>query len=310
MDIVFVRILILSALSVLTLTSCAKSRESVPAKPDGRVSQLVERYGQVVAELDAIRQPNGWPTNDCDGMIWAGRDAIAEPEKVNILLAEYPDQPGRFKRRPELVCEITWSRDMGIAGVIPYAFLTGQRDILERHAAYGVANNWWMGNHADDGRDFYTPAMVGLLYKAIFALGGESSPRALWPSIYPSGLDDYQLHLEVMDIFLHGRIADKLGEKDQKPQLGASLTISDTMYQVLEYAVTKEPNDPLYAYILGEYSGDLSPAVSLLLDPAEPVGGYVRCDGGDGCKKAHWIFAAFLTLERLGAKPSQEPADH
>lgn len=242
-------------------------------------------------------------------MIWTGQYAAASGVTgVNILAAEY-DGGGAFSRRPFPACwnetdgdvgsKTTWSRDMLISGLMPYAWYTGHRDILERHAQYGHDHNWVMGSPLADGRVVYTPALIGLLYKAIEALGGEHNINAAWPDIYPAGLTDFEAHLQAMSILLHGEIADVMELEQAAP--GLSLDISSTMFERLVEHAGNEPNEPLYAFLLAKYDGKMTHTLDLLLDPAMPMGDFVRCAEANQCRLAHWIFVASLTINWLEA---------
>lgn len=248
----------------------------------------------MVAEAQKIRNPvNGWLVEDCDGMLWTAKYAAArEVEGVNIEAAEYPSEPGRFERRPAGCWEhresaSSWSRDMGM-GLFVYSLKKKRLDILERHAKYGKNHEWFMGDpRGGDYRTLYTPTMVGILYQVIYSLGGENDLNRKWPSIYSPGLDDYQAHLQVLDIWLRTAAGDKPTKE-----------ITGEMLDRLEEHAGREPYNPFYAYALGLFTGDMSPAISLLLDASEPVGSYVRC-GEDKrrCILAERIFTASMTVQ-------------
>lgn len=191
---------------------------------------------------------------------------------------------------------------MGVAGLFPYAYLSGRRDILERHGAYGKAHQWTMGEPLADGRTVYTPGLIGMIYKTIFAMGGPADPNALWPDVYPAGLTDYEAHLQVMTIWLQGEVATKLHDLDAVPRRGAGLLdVTGTMYQRLEEHAAAEPSNPLYSYVLGKYTGDQNHTLDLLLDPAMPLGSYVRCADLEQCRLAEWLFTASLLLQDFAA---------
>lgn len=257
----------------------------------------------------------GWLTrDDCDGMIWAGQYGASRNviPGVNIMAAEYPEA-GKWSRRPFPACwdgsdqgaPSTWSRDQAVAGLIPYALQTNQRSIIDDHIAYGENHVWKMGDPLADGRVIYTPALIGLVYKIRHAMGGTSSVNEAWPDIYPGGLTDYEANLQVMTIWLQGRAADMLGDDSAKPvpTLPGShlLDISEVMYQRLQDHATDEPNDPWFNYVYGKYRGNLSHTIDLLMDPAMPHGGYVRCNKPEQCVLASWLFTASNVLDTLGA---------
>lgn len=311
------RRLLLLGFTFCCVIACHKKspHENQPPKPDNRLGDLKALYDVRLAEAQSLQNPdNGWLDDGCDGMIWTGRYATARGvANVNILAAEYPDA-GKFGRRPEPWCwnktdgnvgsETEWSRDMGVAGLFVYAWLSADIHTLQRHAAYGLAHNWQMADPVGDGRTVYSPQMVGLLYKAIHGLGGANDPLALWPTVWTTGLKDYEAHLQESSIFLQGRIALALREPDQVPQKpvqGLTLDISNTMYQRLEEHAAEEPGDPFYAFVLGEYTGSQEKTVTLLLDPAMPHGNYVRCGATRKCELGQWLFVATLAIKALEA---------
>jgi hypothetical protein len=191
---------------------------------------------------------------------------------------------------------------MFVAGLLPYAWLSGKRDILERHAAYGQANGWQMGEPLADGRVLYTPSLIGLLYKAIHGLGGAPNSNELWPDIFPSGQVDYQAHLQVMSIWAQGEIAERLDEPDARPQpspeSGGQLRVSDSMFDRLSEHAARQPDCPLYQAVYGLYSGDMGPALSSLLKADVPSCDYLRCTDGQ-CYLSDWLFSASLTLSHF-----------
>jgi hypothetical protein len=301
------------------LGSCGPDHKTTPPESIPDLTALRSAYLVNKAEAEALRDPEtGWLARwDCDGIIWAGKADLALGG-TRIEAAEYPDAPGKFGRRPPPYCwtpeggdqgaATEWSRDMGVAGLLPWAWLAGRRDVLERHAAYGRAHDWWLGEPTAAGQAYYTPAMRGLLAKVIAAMGGEAAGDVLWPSLWPSGLVDYEAHLQVMGIWLQGEAAARAGEADAmpaRPAAGQNLTvdISNEMYLRLEEHAAREPRNPLFAYVLGRYTGDLAATVAILVADDMPVGEYVRCAEPRQCRLAEWLWVATLVLRDLGAVP-------
>lgn len=301
------------------------------AAPDPRAGELREVFAAEKARALTLRDPaTGWITpTDCDGMLWTGLYcAVDGVDGVELSAAEYATEPGRFDRRPPLgACAAentdpgwsSWSKDMG-TGLLACGWRKHQLALLERHATYGKDNHWLMGKPLGNGRAYYTPAFVGRLYQTILALGGEDDPRRLWPDLYPSGLTDYEAHLQVLNIWHRGEVAEALDAAgrperaaDAPPLPGPVIddpttdtgaialdsAISERMVERLREHAARDPRDPLFAAVLGTYTGDMGPAVALLLDPARPVGEYVRCNEIDKCRLAAWLFAADIALRRL-----------
>ncbi len=260
---------------------------------------LLEKYKEKLSLIDSKKDiQSGWAdAKSCDAMLWAGKYACGGGAP-NLAASEYAAEPGRFGRRPAPDCwnpvdgdigsKTTWSRDMGI-GLIAGVWCTGKRDILERHADYGTKKNWKMGEPLDDGRTVYTPSIIGVLYQAIFYLGGKDSPARVWPSVYSSGLDDYQAHLQMIDIWLRGEMSRR--------EIDLSLDISQTMWDRVKEHAEREPNCPFYHYMRGIYDGSLDYATKLLIESDKPECQYVR--GGELVPDVEWLFTARLILKKI-----------
>jgi hypothetical protein len=255
-------------------------------------------YEEKLAEIKALQTPDGWVgTAHCDAALWTGKLGAAHGVVINFTAAEYPGAPGRFNRRPEPFCEegagsaTSWSRDMGM-GLLAYAWKKSDLALAKRHADYGKKNYWKMGEPLSDGRVLYTPAVIGMLYQVIHALGGEDNVARSWPGVYAPGLKDYEAHLQMLGIWLRGDIAEV-----ERSRL--TLDVSDAMLDRIKEHAAREPRCPFYQYLNGTYAGDLGPTVELLLS-YDYVCEYFRTDEHDAVA-SEWIFAASLTLERLGA---------
>ena len=306
--------------------------------PDPRVEDLSLAMDGAVDEAETLRNPvTGWLLEtDCDAILWNGKYAAASRVTgVDLTAAEYPaPQQGRFSRRyyadpcwtPELGdvgSKTTWSRDMA-RGLFPAAWRKKDLALLTRHAAYGAANDWKLGEPLADGRVLYTPATIGLLYQTIHALGGEDNINRLWPDFYPAGLTDFQAHLQVMNIWQRGEVEEELArqskpgnsddaepnkpmpddasevKQDDLPQGFALLNVNQQQLDRLREHAARDPRDPLFQAELGVYTGDMGPALDVCLDPAKPVGEYVRCNDFRRCQLAAWIFACDIVLRRYG----------
>lgn len=288
------KILLLSIL----LISCSKDKDQIDPVPSPRLPELLEAFEKNQARALEIRDPaSGWlSVSDCDAIIWAGKYScsLGEATTVNLRASEYPEQPGRFDRRPPPFCwtkelgdqgsKTTWSRDMGIAGLIPAAWCKKDLKLLEDHAAFGEANNWNMGEPLADGRGIYTSGLIGILYSAIKGLGGEDNEKRKFPSFFFPGLDDYQAHLQMMDIWIRGEMKD---------------TISGVMLDRIKEHSKREPDCPFYSYMSGLYSGSQERTVELLLASNEPKCSYVRSNEKEKSDLAEWLFVAKQVLEQF-----------
>lgn len=297
--------LILLCIYAFVMSGCGRKAEQ-DSNENPRANDLAAKY---VAKLDDAKHkasPDGWLTpNDCDGMLWAAKYSCGGGS-VKITASEYADEPGRFNRRPLPFCGVenktsdtTWSRDMGM-GLISAAWCRQDLDVLKRHATYGIAKNWQMGQPLADGRAVYTPSLIGILYQVIYSLHGEDSPNRAWPSIYSPGLDDYQAHLQMLDVWLRGEMASE-ADKPRKPAEGEALTldISNTMYMRIKEHSDREPDCPFYQYLRGVYDGSMDRPLDLLLASDKPSCSYARGESLDNVLLAEWLFSAKLVLKKL-----------
>jgi hypothetical protein len=315
---------------ILGLAACRPTNEAQTPADHPRLDELRVKMAEACAEALGLRDPvTGWLVQGGDGMLWTGKYASVKcVTGVNILVAE--TAPGKFSRDPDGETSDNpdwsdWSRDMGL-GLMTWAWRTGDRAALERHAEYGKANvaivnnlpAWRMGQPVGDGRGIYWPASIGRLYQIVFALGGANDPQRLWPDLYVSGLVDYQAHLQVGGIVLRGEVEEALRKKygnsddatkptepvvDDAVDPATALTMDVTNDQLasLKEHAARDTRDPLFQAALGVYTGDMGPAVDTCLSPDWYAGEYVRCDGNPRtCQLAAWLFACDLVLRRYG----------
>ena len=119
-----------------------------------------------------------------------------------------------------------------------------------------------------------------------------------WPDFYPSGLEDYQLHLQMVGIWLRGDI-------DKEIKL---LDIKGNMYSRVMEAAEKEPNCPFYTYLASRYTdGDYAKPIGLLLDGSRPDCSYIRCSDDTTCFLAEWTWAANLIIREYDATNNSDP---
>ena len=286
---------------IILVLGCSQIEKKQP-KPDAvEYKQLLTaKYSDVMQASAAGLDSKGWLVTDCDGMLWTSKyHAASCGQSFQIEAAEFQEEPGRFRRRPErcwtkaegdVGSKSTWSRDMFI-GMLTYAYRCNRLDILERHADYGKKKNWVMGEPFADGRTVYTPQTIGLLYQTIKALGGEDSPNRLWPTLYQPGLTDYQAHLQMLTIWLRSEI---------KQETEATLKVNTIMRDRIIEHHNREPDNPFYAFMHASYvDGDFELPIKLLLHPSNPVGEYVRCHEFERCRDAEWLFTTSLVLEAI-----------
>lgn len=307
--------------------------EQKKAKPTDKVELLRSLHSKRAAAAKTIQDEFGWITTDCDGMIWNGKLAIVRGVgEVDILAAEYSDEEGvpngRFDRQPAERCwdrstetkigsESSWSRDMGICGLLPYALFTGDLATVERHITYGQQNSWQMGRATSAGgelgRTQYVPTTYGMFYQARFTLGGADHPARIWPGLdwYASGLDDYHAHLQMCNIMARGEMASRRNEANalpKKPPEGTAnlLDIGGILYNRVEEHAKRQADCPFYNYLFDLYrDGDFNHTIDILLADQDPSCDYIRCGGQMGCFDAEWLYASELVLRKFDGNSAQ-----
>lgn len=257
--------------------------EPTPIEPT-LIEQLQEKYDARLAEARAEADPaTGWmDLTGCDEMLWTGKFAGVSGT-VDIRAASYETR-GKYYRNPTIgSCSSAWSRDMGL-GFFTYAWMQNDRSALEGHATYGLKHDWFMGP-VTDGREIYTPNMVGLLYQLIYRLGGEDNINRKWPSTYPSGLNDYHAHLQMLQIWLRNEADGEVTKKMRDRVFAHSdRQASCPFYNVMAHAFT---------------DGDFTEGISLLIAFDRPQCDYLRCGNDKTCFDAEWLWSAQLILDRI-----------
>ena len=100
--------------------------------------------------------------------------------------------------------------------------------------------------------------MQATLAEIIFQLGGPNHKiERNFPQIWPKGLEDYELHLQVLHILLRGELLN---------------AITKRMMNGLKDAYARNPNNPLFEIAMSIYGGECwqSSAESLLATRSWP----------------------------------------
>jgi len=292
-------------LTLLLLQGCVTTPDNEPLEPIGvDVSQIHDAM-RSWEEHELTKE--GYLKDilgDCDGALWQGQWCAATGCD---LTKGYEGEPGRFYRRAtaekcwhkgeENGSKTTWSRDMFVCGLLPWALLTKDLPALDRHARYGWSKNWVMGepplfdNLKENSRLYYTPSIRALLYKSIKHLGGYEYPGTAWDWIVSNfknldmseGLEDYQAHLQVCKIW-------------GKSVLDGG--ISDLMKERVKTHHKRVPSDPFYAFMYGKFYGDWGQAAKACTAKVPFSGDYVRCGKSTtACAYAHSVFSCNLLLK-------------
>jgi hypothetical protein len=324
------------------IVSCGPKHEEKDPQPLSLKDLLIAENDKLIEQAKEAKDADtSWIlAEDCDSMLWNGK--MSCNDKVtwfNPRLAEYPDQVGRYTRRPisKGYCypkeegkdgsACTWSRDMG-HGLGAYAICKKDLDIVKEHIRFGenhsTAGIWDMGEPFADGRALYPPGFSGMWYQMRYALGGDDNVLRKSPDIYISGLDDYQAHLQVLNIWNRMRTGEKIGDNStipQKPVDGEVVTlkselklrdgtlleqgdcvkltddsyrmaeIRESMYQRLKEHAGREPECPFYTAMFHHFEdGNYESAARSILNGGNVKCTYVRCNDKPGCHIAEKLF--------------------
>jgi hypothetical protein len=143
----------------------------------------------------------------------------------------------------------TISRDM-ILGLAWYAYHNKRLDISEGVIKYAL-KNWGVMGKGDPARVNIMPSLFSTFCWISYRLGGPSRPWARWIGVGTNKkLKDFQAHLQVLHILLR----EKLNPGGR--QWGA-------FAEILTAHAKRQPNNPLFAYAVGDYDK----AFRLLSDP-------------------------------------------
>jgi hypothetical protein len=232
-----------------------------------------ELYLPTVDELE----DNFWPSStDCDGTLWAGL-ACAANLPQNIKYAEY--KPGEIHRRPAPSCytdrdmgaKTTVSRDM-LTGYMACQWQLGDVGALKRLAEYGQTHSWIVSRVAMGTN------LQSLLGQMIYKLSNGKDSRFYRhiPASYTPVTKDYERHIQTQGILLYGMVNN---------------VITDQMFDRLKEHAAAYPEDFLFSYVLGRYTGDQKNTVDMLLafDGEKPsCSSYVRGEKPDLYCKILW----------------------
>lgn len=270
----------------LLLISCSKPTVE-PVEPEtAPLEQLQDRLVKLLEVAFTLTDKNGWLVYDsCDSMLWSAKFGTSTVDYVNISAAEKPST-GKFYRTPSQTCfeenrsASTWSRDMSL-GLLAFLISQGDLATIERHIEYGEANGWIMGEGAKS-RTVYSPALISLWYKAAKTFGHNYGKIEV-ENVYTKGLTDYQAHLQMMDIYINGRLDGRISEV--------------MLARIIEHS-DRDTNSSFFRVLRSIYQGPIEPAVSICLDDDAPIGSHVRCDG-EPCELAEEIFSCGILTKFL-----------
>lgn len=313
----------LIVIAVVALTGCDRFKRVKPKDPadDPRVEQLRTLTDGWRDELTGALDDGWLARTECDGTLWNGL-ACAAGVPVNIALAEY--EPGQIHRRPAPSCYSREGGDVGAQSTVSNDMLLGyqmcawrRRDVeaMKRLAAYGEAHDvggglgWVMGEPFPERADrvVVRPNGLGRIGTILERLtdGGDKRPYRIIPEPYAPVGEDFERHLQVIGIILDGE-ADRitrLRADDPIIQTFAPYGLIDIpkgAVDVLDELADNSPRDALFQAARGLYSGDMMPAITLLIDPAYECPSYVR-GAAEWCT-VHKLIAADVVLRAFDGR--------
>lgn len=203
-------------------------------------------------------------SDKCDSTLFTGLSG-AGGMTVDLTKARASD--GQWYRRPLSLPEClksggsasTISRDM-LLGVVIWGNMTGRLDVLQDLIEYGVDHTWIMGESdgTPDGisRIVVTPPLIATLADCVYKMSdgadNHSVMRTINPQAWVDGLDDYQLHLQMLHMVLRGRCTGSL-------EAGAINKLKNSYAQF--------PSNPLVQYVYARFvSQDFTQIGQTLMD--------------------------------------------
>lgn len=319
------------AIIALSLTACSafEKKADKPAADDPRIGELRLAAAQWSVSLTE-KLDDGWlARSECDSTLWNGL-ACAAGVPIKIELAEY--SPGELHRRPAPSCWTKEAGDQGARSTISSDMILGYEaclwrrkdlDGLKRLASYGEAHDrtigWQMGEPYPEQleRVLLRPSAQGRLGTLIERLSDGDDKRSyrLIPELYAEVGADFEEHLQVVGMLIDGE-ADRLvrfktpgdevfEEGDQALEDLGLIDIPKSGFQRLKDLARARPQDALIQCVLGIYTGDEMPPITLLLDPGYQCPSYVRSDdpaAAEAYCEVHKLLAADCVLRRFDGR--------
>lgn len=196
----------------------------------------------------------------CDGLLFTSLYR-AGGSSVSVYSAESTSAKGKWYRSGAQNCyptesSSTISKDM-MTGLLYALSQNSDLETVQDILSFSRAAKWIIGEAVDEdtlyGRAYMTPGLASNYYVLQKALGGASHPSTEMPAIYsaPSELKGYELHLQVLSIYLRGLLRGGISEYE---------------YRMLQAAAESNSGHAFYSAAFHAYSdGDMSAAADLLL---------------------------------------------
>jgi hypothetical protein len=237
-------------------------KKVMPKKPllKAPLKNLEQKYYKYLQLIRQAQDEDGFVEADtCDSLLFTGLSS-AGGAKVSIGAAINIDRywqrrPTRYKQcwspeGKENYEGSTISRDM-LMGLMWHIWKSKDLKLAEMLYKDGKKRYWIMGE-GNFTRILFTPALQSTLAEMIYRLGGKNrflARRRL--QSWPDGLQDYELHLQMLHIALRG---DMMGY------------ITESMAKIIVDAQKREPNNALASVLDSLYlSNYVTPAAHLLL---------------------------------------------
>lgn len=271
----------------ILLTSCGAIKDVKASLDDLTAVRIAQALR--ISDAEPLLDEKGRMKNiltDCDGYLWQGKWCAV----TGCDMSDY-EVDGRLYRRPEPRCwdgkdqgsKTTWSKDMAACGLIPYALLQNQSDLINRHIRFGSYNGWVMGEPTETidalSRVVYTLTLVNRLKGVRGFLDEGKSYKNKLPA--QPGLKDYPAHLQTCGLW-----ADI--------HMGGGYT--DQEAKVLKAHADRVPDSPFYSLMAAKVTGDYSDIIDKCKSKDVYQGDYIRCNGHQDCAIIEEAFACELLI--------------
>ena len=292
-------------LLTLLAVSCATEKTSKPVFDPAKVIAVQNELILSLKEKEADNR--GFLTgllNEGDSFLWQAKWCAV----TGCDMSEYKSE-SRGKYCRDIDCDVhksddnkdgrpdsntSWSGDMAVCGLIPWALLEKKTDEMAKHVQYGEANRWFMGDLAEG---LTTAQVVDANTRVLYSISLRRQMRNVRDYLegkgtvslpfIDTGKDDYKAHLQACQIWAQAYMT---GEA------------SEAMRTIVRKHHERVPKSPFYAYLHGLLNGQWQPVKELCESEEAYLGDYIRCDGSKHCAYAEKVFACELTIRSVNKK--------
>lgn len=240
---------------ILLLISCGK-KYTPKNFENPKITQLKIKHKKYLMLSKKHTDEMGWVLDTkCDGLLFNSLYAVAGGQAK--IEAAY-DGKGKWFRHHTKNCypnssASTISRDM-FAGLYIWILVNKKSNLINEIIAHGESNinrlGGWVMGEGDQHRISIRGAGQANAYNIRYALTKVSHIKRKIKNIYGRS-EEYQAHLQVLDIYLRYLLTNKL---------------SNYEFKTLKRHAQREPNNSLFNAVYGKFVGDKDSAINTLLN--------------------------------------------